>query len=743
MSGQAKEKLMTRKQRLDAAEKASLGYERGKAPLGFNYGTDGLTDEQTRGYESNNNPAAKNPESSAYGLYQITDAAREDVHKVRPELAYQDFKQPKVQEEYRKEYKDILARRLEKKGIDVNLDNINRAWVVGDTGLEKIAKAEPTQYLEEILSDEAIAKNPNLWGKTVQHFMTDKNPYSRMDGKGPQPIFDKPTYAAGPKVPPSPSNVDNPEVKRIEEALARIGENPLPGLEKERSRLLARRAELLTQTPTVPHPLANSQVRAVDQQTMNDISQVVPPPREEIPAVEASDTAESTEGTLERPDPSEVKNLVKMTTESDDMAARWDATEAQVAAMKREGKDEKSIKDYLVGAVQGIYGGENSLFNDRDLLKFAILTAGGLLTGGSVAGSVRYAGNAIFKDVDQREAWANQEKIQERAATNADKRMAAREKAQSAAADRREKWRIDFDNAKDIRERFQVFENKFHELNKDTTPEAREEALKYYSQAVQEADPNKKNALMRGALTILSSSQVDRNTTKDTKPDFGRNDQGQEGMYYITPDKQVMFKPVGSSEYKPYSGSVMSPSEWQSKEKEVRDGVNARVKAALSWRNDRKPVKDFKVADHADGVTESIMALRREMPNVSREAFGEIVENAMWNLKESRDPLTENIHPGAIRKFVLGNAVIATRMADAEGLYKANGKRPAPEATVSFMNAIDSRAKNPAERDKVIADLEGAYKRQSKAVKDKYEAEAKALKGWSPFLLWVRDNDNK
>lgn len=137
-----------------------------------------LTDKQVMHYESAGDPLAKNPNSSAYGLYQMTDAARKDVETMFPTLALLDYRKPEVQDQYRQSYKSILRNRLVNRGIDPTDDDINRAWVVGDTGYSKIRSADPSLPLSAVLSADAVAINPNLQNKTVGEFLADPNPYS-------------------------------------------------------------------------------------------------------------------------------------------------------------------------------------------------------------------------------------------------------------------------------------------------------------------------------------------------------------------------------------------------------------------------------------------------------------------------------------------------------------------------------------------------------------------------------------
>jgi hypothetical protein len=145
--------------------------------------TNTLTDTDVKTKESSNNPLAKNPKSSATGLYQMTDASRQDAIKFNPELKDKDYNDPLVQEEYRKAYKSVLTNQLTTKGVEATPDNINRAWVIGAGGMGILKDADPNSLLKDVLPKSFFGKdgnkNPNLNNKTVKEFMNDPDPYSR------------------------------------------------------------------------------------------------------------------------------------------------------------------------------------------------------------------------------------------------------------------------------------------------------------------------------------------------------------------------------------------------------------------------------------------------------------------------------------------------------------------------------------------------------------------------------------
>lgn len=145
-----------------------------------------LTDKDVKLKESKNNPLAQNPNTSASGLYQITDAAKKDAEAFDSTLVGSDYSKPEVQEQYRKAYKSVLSNQLKSKGIEDSIDNINRAWVIGAGGMSLINKAKPEQMLIDVLPSSYFKKNkagnyinPNLTSKSVKDFMNDPDPYSR------------------------------------------------------------------------------------------------------------------------------------------------------------------------------------------------------------------------------------------------------------------------------------------------------------------------------------------------------------------------------------------------------------------------------------------------------------------------------------------------------------------------------------------------------------------------------------
>jgi lysozyme family protein len=88
-------------------------------------------------------------------------------------------------------------------------------------------------------------------------------------------------------------------------------------------------------------------------------------------------------------------------------------------------EESKSIKDpverksFLERALSSLFG-DSGLFSDKELMRFAIVGAGGMLTGGSVGGSLRFAARDVLQSADRRQA-------QEAVEAREDKRLKAQD----------------------------------------------------------------------------------------------------------------------------------------------------------------------------------------------------------------------------------------------------------------------------------------------------------------------------
>ena len=91
-------------------------------------------------------------------------------------------------------------------------------------------------------------------------------------------------------------------------------------------------------------------------------------------------------------------------------------SQAVKQATQMQGTPEEK-KGFLASALEGIFG-PKGLFSDKELVRFGLLAAGGMLTGGSVGGSLKFAGLNALQSADRRQA-------EEAAATKQQKQLDA------------------------------------------------------------------------------------------------------------------------------------------------------------------------------------------------------------------------------------------------------------------------------------------------------------------------------
>jgi hypothetical protein len=142
---------------------------------------------------------------------------------------------------------------------------------------------------------------------------------------------------------------------------------------------------------------------------MKDVA--IPDTKFEVPPVVTVPPV-PTEAVQEQPVSQEV---IKDTAAFDAMVAGFSqqvAPQIQEAAKQAETiTDPVQKKSFLESFISNIYGKEG-LFNERDLARFAVVAAGGLLTGGSTGGSLRFAGKDVLLNADKRNALEAQQQFE-------------------------------------------------------------------------------------------------------------------------------------------------------------------------------------------------------------------------------------------------------------------------------------------------------------------------------------------
>jgi len=148
-----------------------------------------------------------------------------------------------------------------------------------------------------------------------------------------------------------------------------------------------------TQTNVVPD--------AVPQQSV-----AVPDPQIEVPPVEGTSIRLKQNQDLIRFDKLGVESKKELDKVSEEVKR---VTQMQGTKEEKQG--------FLAKALEGIFG-PTGLFSDKELVRFGLLAAGGMLTGGSVGGSLKFAGLNTLQSADRRQS-------EEAAATKQQKQLDA------------------------------------------------------------------------------------------------------------------------------------------------------------------------------------------------------------------------------------------------------------------------------------------------------------------------------
>jgi len=388
-----------------------------------------LTDAQVIAKESSGNPLAKNPNSSAYGLYQMTDAARIDAVKVNPKLASMDYKDPLVQEQYRTAYKQSISNQLNSFGVDTKTldeNDYNRAWVVGPYGYSKIKSALPSTPLENILKPDAISKNKNLQNKTAGEFLTNNDPYS-IAGKVSEP----PVYRAS--INPR-DTMKVPPVGPIDETgLVNVpmteGYNSNGGIDAADDPEAQAFAPISTNNLSVVPPLQDNATKR--DNSSGGIDAADDPEAQAFAPISTNNLSvvPPLQDNADQVTPVTVESGVVPPLDETDLPPLTSTQQKTIDSLGAAGGtvNPASIADTLVGVSgDSIIGGPNSgseedkaklpdtfwkelsksfkdLFTDKEFIRFGILLAGGMLTGGSFGGSLKYAGLYALQSADKRE----------------------------------------------------------------------------------------------------------------------------------------------------------------------------------------------------------------------------------------------------------------------------------------------------------------------------------------------------
>jgi hypothetical protein len=686
MAEAARKLLGLRGRQIDqAVDKATRGYSQGTTgvPLSF--------DERTK-YESSGNPVAKNPNSSAFGLHQMTTAAVEDARRFNPALASVPYDaNPDNQKQYVQAYEGYIGKQV---GTD-DKSVIDKAWFVGPGGYKAIANADPSTPLEKLLSPNAIKHNKALQGTTAGEFMSRTNPYARSNG------VPKPQGSMAPIIPGLDS-IQPTATPSTPEGWNRGGNTTLP-------------------STLVPPRAATGNLGSYDPTKLQPIGRAEDYP---VPPVANVNVEDGTDNVVpETPDVVADKAVNVLNDDySQEVLEKAMQTYREIDPSKPQEQE-----SFLTRMFESIYG-KSGLFREQDIGRFALLAAGGILTGGSIAGSVKYAAMDALQRGDARH--------QGEAASEA------------AAGIRKEKtMEEDQKNSRELHEQIKLKIPEY--LAKNVSPEVRQKAL----------DMGRKPAKTLGELIARDRSiveflaaNVQHNDPNDKSPFADKPSTG-----YLNGNPVQYFNVNGKVMISDYKGGVRELTDQDrfldggafkdqrgQAEKQIEDQLRPSLKLAMGKEYDEDLLKS---------IRSELMYTWSDMGGMDLMEFAKVSSG----LAEGISKQELKTAPGeAIRKAFYGKAVVAINPSAEKYLKTPEGGKPSVMGLAKFGDAIQSELRgynrlaakkkiDPIDvgvfSNKLIDDFE---KNVPPAIKDEMFSRARAQTdpkdkhfGMSPFMIWV------
>lgn len=410
------------------------------------------------------------------------------------------------------------------------------------------------------------------------------------------------------------------------------------------------------------------------------------------------------------------------------------ALEASTADIIRDDSIAPAYKENIIAdGLKSIFGG---LFSGEDLTRFVLLAAGGLVTGGSVGGSLRYAGLKALEYSDARKA-AEAKVAAEQAKFQRDQAVEAR---------------------KNMRERVETLENTYQASLKKATPEAQAAAQQLFYEARKQRDPRAREVYMQAAIEKLNLDQERTEGKVTYRPLVDTSSGKRYDMGFIAEDGTAMVK-VGQKVV-PMEGNFITESDWNVRVENIRSSVDRRITGTLEQLalSNPKLVKDVKLESLAKKMTEGALGARADLGfALNEEQFGQVVETALeMMLEEHRGDFKKAANPEAIRRTMLGAAVYASRQSKPElysvpdeeegGMKRAsttalgNHAEQLQRELEKFNKRRQDEGKEPISLGMLAAESEQEFedfKKKNPEGYRKLQGHVKGKPGYSDYLLWV------
>jgi hypothetical protein len=673
----------------------------------------------------------------------MTDGAWTDAVRYDPSLASVDRKDPAAQTKARAAYKTFLADALEKKGVEATPDNINKAWVTGAGGLSKIVK-NPDAPLDATLGAGVVAINPNLKGKTGAEFLADSDPYSVKGKKAPTSTWIAPetVSADGVIATREPSTVVTEEMRTLQKFM----ENPgTPASERGKARLkLAelKAAQGHATMPALERNYAGQELQAPGQSAQPG-ARVSTAPAVDAPKMVVKPIGKSIDVARQKVTEVKVDDVAPALETQEERAAKLDGTLNQghvresLSALEwadqqnfPQGGDSEDRRNFLEQGLAEIYG-PTGMFDKKDLIRFAVLTAGGLLTGGSTAGSIRYAGLDTLRHSDAR-----------RQAEAAEARAQATAQAAMQKELRADLRRMDSEAIKALDKK---------------TPDVQATAVGWMNQAKkleQQGKYEQSRELYRRANMLLTASPdldktgagADANGVKDYETGFYQNQpatmrKSKDGrMLEVFPSNGKSWVPI--QDPNEFETDTAHQRNYESLLKSTRDQLEPKLRKLYG------PKGAGDAEAQSKDLAQKFSALKAEMGrHVPPAEFGRMAEMTIAGLKPE-DIQDGRINGEALRKSFYLNSVMMLRKGDIDLFRNPKGEVDL-RANAAFKDDLVALVDKNKKRDpsygvhQAADEIIGKWNELPDATRKRYEKTADGRVGMTGFLRWVEDQREK
>lgn len=750
MADQARKALSGRQQQLDKKEREALGYKDGATTIPFSVETSGVVEPMISEEELarlSKIPASKLTADDAKKIAQVTSRvdrlSQNDVTYIPFGDAVKAEKMmAKEMDGARKDFslKDNLAE-LEKeisKTSDPNVKSILTEELRALKGSNPAEVPNPARASRIGELQKAIAKSTD---------MAETNRLSaeleQLQGSNtftiPKPekfISEEATLRKLIENPGTDANTRGQARMRLQTLRSEKGAAEVPKMTREYGTAKALPGDVVTD-PTIR--VGTEKGRA----SMSDVMKEIPKPSQPVPTKSTAEMVAGVPAPVSNDGSAQhiamLDNLLKDPVVADKLT-KLEQTPPPAGATPEE------QKSYLATGLSKIFDG-SGMFNSEDLIRFALLAAGGMLTGGSVGGSIRYAGLHTLQASDQRRSA---------------ERSAAATAAQREADSRRSMLAADYT---DKRELLQQREGQFNDLLKKIHPQSYKEAMQYYNTYLDKSKPfAEREHALRKATHVASLGQVEKDNSKDPKILAGKHPKTGADMDVMQAGDVRMVAPAGSGKWVPETpdNRAIDPSAYNKKKDDQRSAMEDKFTATLLSFNTKKGRnagvynKDYGAGDaaaQAKGLAQDMMGILEDLgQDADPKALATAAEITIQNLYEEFNGDPRGVSPEALRKTAYGTAVVALRPTNKE-LYQP--VVPANDRTKNILGAesytvITEKVKEGVKlsggklrADQVMEDIEGLYKDTIAAkpeLKKAFENNARGKPGMSAFTFWLQNH---